>query len=626
MAIAPYLALNSRTGASPQLQRFVNATPTGVGVTIHGAVSDIDGFGADYPRGYPPVIKFGGSQTFVLTVGAGIFRSTDGGATWTQVKDLTSYLSGGFTASKSGLWVLNVSGVATAVLVTSVNGGPSSYYAHKSTDGVTWTTVGPFAGNRSNAGEPNDFVVWDGKLVVLWTDTTNEVATSSTYDPAADTMTFAAVGSFGGADFGSGSSLCVFNNRLFAVVRSYGGANSTRIIELVAGTWGTINAFTTSGSSNEFSKSAMFVDGAFLYCFLTFGGAWKCYQWSSAMGAPTDISSAVIPTALASGMTAAARMSVIVDDRGTPGTAPTIWLFQSVDGTAASALNEWKWNGPSSFIGTLPGSANSGPNDSGGSTRFNLPWVKNAQGATFWTSGEDFLQFAGFAPTPGGITASFKLYSDGTTIAFDSDGASLPQATIFVPSATGFPATGSLYVQTNAGRQTVAYTGVTNLATTVAAGSNGVNVSTFVGAGTLNVADTTGFPSSGTVAVITDGGLRFVAYTGTTGTSFTGCTTVGAVLTGVLYTSGAVTMAKFTGCTGGTGAMSTGNAVTQAVDGSVRGWQGTADDAYPLTAATLTGTTTGLPMDNFTTHSVDWQAQTDGFTAGERAKFVMEKY
>ncbi len=63
--------------------------------------------------------------------------------------------------------------------------------------------------------------------------------------------------------------------------------------------------------------------------------------------------------------------------------------------------------------------------------------------------------------------------------------------------------------------------------TTVAAGSNGVDVNTFAGSGTLNVASTTGFASSGTLLVgdVSGNVAAVVTYTGTSGgNSFTGCT------------------------------------------------------------------------------------------------------
>ena len=82
---------------------------------------------------------------------------------------------------------------------------------------------------------------------------------------------------------------------------------------------------------------------------------------------------------------------------------------------------------------------------------------------------------------------------------------------------------------------------------TVAAGSNGVNTSTFAGSGVLNVNTVTpatgpAFPSSGTLEVATGTSQAIITYTGTSGgNSFTGCTTIAGG--GVLSTGGAVTSA-----------------------------------------------------------------------------------
>lgn len=81
-------------------------------------------------------------------------------------------------------------------------------------------------------------------------------------------------------------------------------------------------------------------------------------------------------------------------------------------------------------------------------------------------------------------------------------------------------------------------------ATTVAAGSNGVNTSTFAGAGVLNCGSSTGFNagtdvgSPGTITVATAGTPAVISYTGKTTTTFTGCTTLSGG--GVLATGGAI--------------------------------------------------------------------------------------
>jgi hypothetical protein len=67
------------------------------------------------------------------------------------------------------------------------------------------------------------------------------------------------------------------------------------------------------------------------------------------------------------------------------------------------------------------------------------------------------------------------------------------------------------------------------LGTTIAAGSNNLTLPQ----ATVNVVSTAGYPASGSFWVNTTQGFQLVAYTGTTGTSFTGCTGgTGLLLTG----------------------------------------------------------------------------------------------
>ena len=69
------------------------------------------------------------------------------------------------------------------------------------------------------------------------------------------------------------------------------------------------------------------------------------------------------------------------------------------------------------------------------------------------------------------------------------------------------------------------YLGTPSASTTVAAGSN--NVAMPIAGGVLNVGSTTGFASSGALALIRGGGLfgwQVLCYTNKTSTTFTGCT------------------------------------------------------------------------------------------------------
>ena len=77
----------------------------------------------------------------------------------------------------------------------------------------------------------------------------------------------------------------------------------------------------------------------------------------------------------------------------------------------------------------------------------------------------------------------------------------------------------------------------TNPQTTIAEASNGQTLPQ----ATINVASTTGFPSSGTIRVTTSAGVQSVSCTGTTPTSFTGCSGgTGTMTTGALVQGGAL--------------------------------------------------------------------------------------
>lgn len=129
------------------------------------------------------------------------------------------------------------------------------------------------------------------------------------------------------------------------------------------------------------------------------------------------------------------------------------------------------------------------------------------------------------------------VLSQATTIAAGSNNVSLPTGTINVASTTGFSTSGTIFVTTTAGSQLVAYTGTTGTTFTGCTGGTGVmNTGGAVTAATVHVVSTAGFATRGVVNVTSSTGSQAVSYTGITGTSFTGCT--GG--TGTLSTGGFV--------------------------------------------------------------------------------------
>lgn len=139
-----------------------------------------------------------------------------------------------------------------------------------------------------------------------------------------------------------------------------------------------------------------------------------------------------------------------------------------------------------------------------------------------------------------------------TTVAAASNGAALPQATIHVASTAGFPNSGTFLIVLPGGPQTIAYTGKTATSFTGASGGTGTlrgngdlgrignpvgllsPANTHITApsdgavlpqATINVASTNTFPTSGQIVIGTQlDGDQTVTYTGITSTTFTGCT------------------------------------------------------------------------------------------------------
>lgn len=101
---------------------------------------------------------------------------------------------------------------------------------------------------------------------------------------------------------------------------------------------------------------------------------------------------------------------------------------------------------------------------------------------------------------------------------------------IYGGASTSTPGTGAFAATTPFGGGLPA--NFNGYGTTIAGASNGISLPT----GTINVASTTNFPTSGNILVFSTAGLQTVTYTGTTSTTFTGCT--GG--TGTMSTNGSV--------------------------------------------------------------------------------------
>lgn len=165
----------------------------------------------------------------------------------------------------------------------------------------------------------------------------------------------------------------------------------------------------------------------------------------------------------------------------------------------------------------------------------------------------------------GSFTSAIGV-STGTTIAAGSNGQSLPQATINVASTTGFPTAGTIFVVTSGGSQTVTYTGTTGTTFTGASGGTG----TMSTGGSVNIKSYIGFAFT-RLDDQEDGDIDpYIFYNPSTDTLYTPTRTT---LTGN-YTGSATTGQGFNAGTGTSAGTGPANSTSSCNLSTFRGWRG----------------------------------------------------
>jgi trimeric autotransporter adhesin len=179
------------------------------------------------------------------------------------------------------------------------------------------------------------------------------------------------------------------------------------------------------------------------------------------------------------------------------------------------------------------------------------------------TSAQGALQLDG---TAGDIKAAGQSASAGSNGKSADSGHIHPPGSAFLCTPTQFaPAAQKIFTTTS-----TSFTWVTPSATTVAAGSNGGEISTVASwsspsAGVLDVATTTGWATSGTVTVAASGATTaVVTYTGIAVGQLTGCAYVSGSATGTVSTGGAVTAVSSVANTGSFNAPASGSVLVTA--------------------------------------------------------------
>jgi len=206
--------------------------------------------------------------------------------------------------------------------------------------------------------------------------------------------------------------------------------------------------------------------------------------------------------------------------------------------------------------------------DGYGTDNFNITNSISAVGVM----GNDFVASSDPAPVLGYIAASGSLRTANnvpvavsrditatTTVTAASNLATLPQGTINVVSTAAFTTSGTLLVLSSTGVQTITYTGTTGTSFTGCVGGTGTIITGSI-VGQTNNSTTIAAPSNG--QILPQGTINVVSTTGfpQAGTLRIYTTTSTGGIQNVSYTG--TTATSFTGCTGGTGTLNTGNIVT----------------------------------------------------------------
>jgi len=293
----------------------------------------------------------GSAGSFYATVGDSIYRTLDGGNTWSVAATLT--LINASNHDKSGLNIVTgLNGLQYMCLVYLDTSGLMR--GVRTTDGYTWISDGPFGSADNSGGFTQDTVLGDS----LYTfSSTSSSANVVIYQMGNGNISAIA----GPTSFTtSRAAMCVWDNMIYIA----GYVSSTRpLYTLNGGSFGQVkNLATVSSGTNATTtnKLGMFVDGSSLYVFSLQVGAstgWACYKIDTpGTYTVTDITSTVISGSMAvqggGGPGTSSRILTYVEP-DSAGTNPTKYLLYSADGTAGTAFELFQWNGPSAAMSSI---------------------------------------------------------------------------------------------------------------------------------------------------------------------------------------------------------------------------------------------------------------------------------
>lgn len=395
-------ALSGAGGSTCAAYRYLNGEPTQIGNTF--GTSYALSIASDSALGNQ-IIQFQGNLYAVTQ--DGVYRKDDpttmtGG--WTSQISFTTPATGN-TACGTGIHVAEVNGVNNLITVfrdaSDTDGARWAKF-----DGTTWTQASTPQDQGSTWIQTYDSIVFRNVLHVAASG--GSIPHFYTYNPVTDTISQVS-GSFNNNAY---ASFCVFQNRLFLCAASAQNMNS---IYEYTGTWVRDTDLDVSIKFDTYDQGtvALYTDGTYMYrlCAAPTDG-WRCYQIDGNFD-QTDISATVLPSFLratadggswSSGSIDTHRFSAVYDTDTTPGSL-SIYLYNTVNGTAGTGFTVYQWNGNGSMITNI---------DGGGDVEHAIPKGYSNNGERIWTAGERDIKITARAAVSGGEQISFIAYGGGT--------------------------------------------------------------------------------------------------------------------------------------------------------------------------------------------------------------------
>lgn len=407
MAAPPLLMLRHRSGASPQVLRYVGLTAVSLGNTF-GALES----GGVSVSSRNRVVQIGGNVYAVQD--DGVYKLQGDGVTWSNTAlngglPFSTPSTAGDAVVRSGLEVMYPNDVPSLVGVYRTATGQLRGYSLNMLTG-TWTEAAASVGlvnvsNGASGGLWNQ-ITFNGQLHLFGSDSGTSLPRVWRFDPASgayysDVITIA-------NKIDRSIDAVVFNNRLHCVYRT--STDTLRLGEWITGTWTDLGILIDAGPVNgsaSTNRMCVFTDQTNMYAIVGSDSTWRTWQLDGSFTV-LDKSTATLPADLRSAAvgggtfvgTPDGRMIGFADVDSTPGTF-AFYMLYAANGTAGTAWTKYEWVSNAATM-TTPGTV--------GDVAHAVASAKAPGGERIFTPSELDILITGKAPVLGGERIYFKAY------------------------------------------------------------------------------------------------------------------------------------------------------------------------------------------------------------------------